>query len=1284
MEDFVNLRVHSSYSIKDGLLSPKQLVDIAVKNGERAIAITDLNYMLKTVDFYEYARQKGIKPILGVDAYIERDVFNSNEFDDQDSFEPTRMLFLAKNEESYKRLNALLSRASIENQKEGLKGFDGVGFIKQSWLNKETTKDIILLSGEANSSDIVKEALYGDKNIAVEKINFYKEIFGSNFFLEVQRFDQKDEKNTVLETLRLSAKTNVPVTATHPIQFEKREDYYFHEIRSCVSSKEELDDINRELKFTREQYYKTKKEINELFKDIPSVISMSSQIANMCNVKLRLYNPDLPRFKVGQETEEEFLIRKSHEGLEKRLNKFFKDEKEREEVRPIYTDRLNWELEIINKMGFPGYFLIVQEYINWAKEHGIMVGPGRGSGAGSLVAYALEITNLNPLPYNLLFERFLNPERVSMPDFDVDFPADKRGSVIQHVHDIYDDHSVGLSVSQIATYGLLKVKAVIKASARVLGIPYPVVDQISKKIPNDPKLKLSDILDQEWLVKQMESFKGIKELIEVAKKLENIPTSVGVHAGGVVVGKTKLTDYTPLARSDSSGPIFSQYDKDEVEKAGLVKFDFLGLSNLTVLSQAIESINKREEFKNNKFDINDISLTDKEVFKLFKEGNSVAVFQFEGQGMRNTLKLIGPDRFEDLIAIVSLFRPGPMELIPDYARRKAGEDFEYAHPLLEDTLKETYGIMIYQEQVMQVAQKVAGYTLGKADELRRAMGKKKLKEMEKHRLIFRKGASENGVDEKKADEIFDLMEKFANYGFNKSHAAAYALISYQTAFLKNYYTTEYYTAFLNVEVMEKASKNSEKVEILLNDARLNGLTILPPDINECDAKFTFKDKSIRYGLSGIKGVSPSSIDSIKQDLIDNGKYKSFEDFYNRIGISTKKTVMENLIFAGVFDNLEENRAKLFNSLPEFLKYKDAVKNNIKKEKDNELRNAENKYLEENNDTVELLNNLIKDIDVQKKEIKSYEKEMEKYSEQENGSEINELKEKILSLNKIVEKKEEELLPKIIEFLPSYSPTKNGLKKIKPSNLLKIVEPTIPELKDNVEAWNEVTKFNYEKAVYGFYLTGHPYKFYNDEMAGFKATLPLDEIDLITPPQEGDIRLISGIIHGIDKRKTKNGDPMWIISVGNGSELFSVFAFDYILAKQADKFKVGELVSLQVKIKPGRGDSVKNLVGIEDVFNYEEIKTKLTKGVNVALKSSENEKLIEVIKKHQGNLKVTIYNPEANTGNYAVVDLDEKEYGINGSPECIRELEDKFGKKSVVLKIHEKMLFSTNYKYKLKH
>lgn len=1274
MEDFVNLRVHSSYSIKDGLLSPYQIVDIAAKNGEKAVAITDLNYMLKTVDFYEYARKKGVKPIVGVDAYIERDVFNSDEFEDNDSIYPTRMVFLAKNEEGFKKISAMLSRSILENQKEELKIYDGVGFIKQSWLTKDFGKDVVLLSGESTTSDITKEALYGDPDIALEKVNYYKNIFGNNFFLEINRIDQKDERDSILKIIDLSIKSGVPIVATNPIQFENRQDYYFHELRSCISSKEEIYDISRELKFTREQYYKSREEINELFKDIPSAISMSSKIADMCNVKLQLNISELPSFDTDEgESEEDYLIKKSKQGLKERLIDFFPDEAERESVRKTYEDRLDFELSVINRMGFSGYFLIVQDYIGWAKDNGVMVGPGRGSGAGSLVAYSLGITNLNPLPYNLLFERFLNPERVSMPDFDVDF--DERGLVIDYMHNKYDKENEGLSVSQIATYGLLKVKAVIKSAARVLGVPYPVVDQISKKIPNDPKLKLSDILNQEWLLKQMEESSAIRDLIEAAKKLENIPTSVGVHAGGVVVGKKQLTDYSPLAKADNYGVVFSQYDKYEVEKAGLVKFDFLGLSNLSVLSKTISQVNNRAEFKEKPFNIDKIPLDDPEIYKLFKEANTGAVFQFEGQGMRNTLKLTKPDRFEDLIAIVSLFRPGPMEHIGDYAKNKSGAEIKYLHPLLEDILKETYGIMIYQEQVMQTAQKVAGYTLGQADMLRRAMGGKKASEMEKQREVFREGAKKNGLTEKNADDIFNLMEKFAGYGFNKSHAAAYSLISYQTAYMKKYYAPEYYSSFLNVESMVKASKNSNKVEFLLNDARMNGLSILPPDINKCDATFTYEGNNIRYGLSGIKGVTPSSIENIKKDINENGEYKSFEDFYSRIGVKTKKTVIENLVFAGVFDNIEPNRTKIFYSLPEFMNYKKDVTDNNKKIADNEKIEEENSFIENNIQTINEINDVIGVIAKRRRKLNS---DLKKIA----GEEIPDDYQKEI---KEIQIQEENISKEIIKLYPDYTIPDKGVKLIKPRSLKKLKEMSCPTLIDEVESWSEVTKFNYEKAVYGFYLTGHPYNYYNNEMSGFKASLPLEEINLITPPKEGEVQLISGIIHSIEKKRTRTGTPMWIISLSDGKETISMFAFDYITSdpEKSEKIKVGEFVSMQVKIKPPIGDSSKNLLGIEDIFNFTEIKNKLIKGVNVALSSKDNTKLIDIINKHRGNMKVTIYNPEASTGNYAVADLDDKKFGINGSPECIKELSDTFGNNNVVLKLYEKMLFSNSYKYKLK-
>lgn len=579
------------------------------------------------------------------------------------------MILLAKNEEGYKNLNELMSRANTENQKEDFKDYKGIGFIKQSWLTPDVTKNIIGLSGEISNGDIVGEILAGNNDRALEKALFYKERFGGNYFIEVQRYNHKNEYEAISGNLDIAQKAQIPIVATHPVQFKEASDYYFHEVRSCVSSKEEVYDINRDLKFTQDQYYKNNKEINEIFKDLPNAIEGSTLIADMCNVKLKLNINDLPSFPTGEKSEDQYLIDRAKEGLEIRMLENFPDPEERKQVMDKYQKRLDFELDVINKMGFPGYFLIVYEFINWSKSQDIMVGPGRGSGAGSLVAYSLGITDLDPLPYNLFFERFLNPERVSMPDFDIDFDQVEREKVIGHVHEMYDKNGQ-ISVSQIATYGLLKAKAVIKAAARALSLPYVVADQISKKIPNDPKIKLDDVICQDWLIESMSQNKDIETLIEACKKLENIPTSIGVHAGGVVIGKSRLTDYTPLARADMNSTIFSQYDKNEVEVAGLVKFDFLSLSNLTVINKAVISVNKREEFKNDPFKISKISLKDQNVFKMFREGNSIAVFQFEGQGMRNTLKLISPDRFEDLIAIVSLFRPGPMKMIPDYARKK--------------------------------------------------------------------------------------------------------------------------------------------------------------------------------------------------------------------------------------------------------------------------------------------------------------------------------------------------------------------------------------------------------------------------------------------------------------------------------------------------------------------------------------------------------------------------------------------------------------------------------------
>lgn len=951
MSNFVHLRTHSSLSIKDGLLSGKDLASLAAEKQQPAIALTDLNRMFGIITFYEAAVNKGVKPIIGCDAYIERDLTDPDEFENEEI--PTRLLLIAKNDKGYKRLMELQTRSYIENMKGEPK--NEIAYIKQSWL-KEDCDGLIALSGDVYSGDIALEMLKEDrdinesKKIALEKANFYKDIFKGNFFLEIQRYDQKKEAEFVEGIVSLSHETNIPLVATHPVQFKERGDYYAHELRTTIPEKEQIVDITRSTKFTREQYFKSSEEMEELFSDIPFALDNAKSIAKMCSVKIKLNSNDLPKYPTSNgESEADYFERVSKEGLEERLTYIFPDEKERKEKRAEYDERLQTEIDIIKKMDFPGYFLIVSDFIKWSKNNEVPVGPGRGSGAGSLVAYSLKITDLDPLPYGLLFERFLNPERVSMPDFDIDFDSTQRHKVISYVRDKYDSLSGGNSVAQIATYSLLKAKAVIKDVGRSMAIPLYVLNRISKMMPSDPKLKLKDMFNDSRFRQVYEESSQMKKLIDTSLLLENVPKTVGMHAGGIVIAPGKISDYTPIYVADNeNGVTMSQYDKDGVEKAGLVKFDFLALANLTSIDMAVKMINDREEFKDKKFDISTISLTDKKIFENFSKGNSIGVFQFESPGMRGMLKSIKPDRFEDLIALVSLYRPGPMALIPEYKRRKEGGAFEYPDPRAESSLKETYGIMIYQEQVMQVAQQVANYTLGGADMLRRAMGKKKHEEMVKQREIFRSGANQNGVSSEKADEIFDLMEKFADYGFNKSHAAAYALVSYQTAYLKTHYPTEYYTAMLNTN-----TDNTDKIDVFLQDARLNGLNVLPPDINTCNTVFVGEGNSLMFGIAGIKGVKEDALSSVKDELEKNGKYQSFPDFYKRVGMKIRKNVVQKMIMAGVFDSLEPNRAKIYESLELFAEYSKKVKAQDKKVLTNIEREKENIEIQRKIDAGEL-------------------------------------------------------------------------------------------------------------------------------------------------------------------------------------------------------------------------------------------------------------------------------------------------------------------------------------------
>lgn len=924
MPPFVHLRTHSQMSFSDGLLLPAKdksrphvysVAKLAAKHGQEAVALTDLHGMFGSVSFYNDARAQGVKPIIGVDAWVDPDVTQPMDSNDKAAVEPSpvRVNLICENYTGYRRLMELLSRSHTENHRADRPR------LKQSWF-KEGTEGLIALSGDGVHGELVGLFDAGVSDVsraeADKVVAFYKEAFPGRYFLEVQRFAQPNESTQVAETVALSRRSGVPLVATHPVLFEKRENYYAHEVRTCIATTKIVDDPVRETEFTREQYFKSSEEMAELFADLPEALENSARIAVRCSSDIPLGVPKLPRFATPDGSDEsEYFMRLAREGLEKRLESDFPDAAERARVRPEYAARLEHEINVINKMGFPGYFLIVADFIGWSKDNGIPIGPGRGSGAGSLVAYSLRITNINPLPNGLLFERFLNPDRVSMPDFDIDMDIFRRGEIIDYVRQKYGEEAV----AQISTTGTSAAKASVRNVARSMGLPYKVGDVIAKLIPPTVGITIDQAMEEEPRLKERyDSEPLIRKVVNVARMLEGTAANVGKHAAGVLIAPGKITDFTPLHLGKEG--VVSQYDKDDVETAGLVKFDFLGLATLSIIREATDFINARPEFKEKPFDIEQISLTDPRIFQLFNNGDTVGVFQFESSGMQGTLRKAQPERFEDLVALNALYRPGPMDLIPLYCDRKHGRvPVEYPDPLTEGVLKETYGIMVYQEQVMQVVQLLGGYSLGEADILRRIMGKKKPELMPPERKKFSAGAAKQNISEEKANEIFDLIETFAGYGFNKSHAAAYSLIAYQTAFLKACFPAEFYSASMNVAARQ--SKQAE-IEKLMGDARAHGLKILPPDINEGGPLFEpIKGAAIRYGLSGLKSVSEGPIDEIVRARKEQGKFTSLFDFFSKVSRgSTGKTMAESLIRAGAFDSLHSNRASLIASVPDGIKY----------------------------------------------------------------------------------------------------------------------------------------------------------------------------------------------------------------------------------------------------------------------------------------------------------------------------------------------------------------------------
>ena len=896
MPDFVHLRLHTEYSLSDGLVRVKPLIDRVANLGMSAVAVTDLSNFYGLVKFHKKAFSSGVKPVFGVDLMVM-------EASDPEQAYPITLL--AMNEQGYRGLTVLISKSYVDGQ------YLGNPYVEKSWL-EDNAEGILALSGGA-AGDVGQALLAAKHQLAERRAQYWMDLYPDRFYLELTRLGRNGDEDHVHAAVALAQTLRCPVVATNDVRFLDSKEFEAHEARVCIREGRALDDPRRAHSYTDQQYLRSAAEMAELFDDIPEAIANTVQIAQRCSLTIELGKPYLPDYPVPQGmTIDDFLRQVSHEGLNGRLESIFTEPGAQQQDIQLYRDRLDFELDVIIQMGFPGYFLIVMDFIGWAKKNDIPVGPGRGSGAGSLVAYALDITDLDPLEYDLLFERFLNPERVSMPDFDVDFCMEKRDRVIDYVADTYGREAV----SQIITFGTMAAKAVIRDVARVQGKSYGLADKLSKMIPFEVGITLEKALEQEDLLQEfLADDPQAQEIWDMALQLEGVTRNVGKHAGGVVIAPSRLTDFSPLYCDDAGGGLVTQYDKGDVEDVGLVKFDFLGLRTLTIIDWALKMINaRREESAELPLDISQIPLDDPESFKLLQLAQTTAVFQLESRGMKDLIKRLQPDCFEDIIALVALFRPGPLQsgMVDNFINRKHGRevvsypDKQYQHEWLKPILEPTYGVILYQEQVMQIAQELAGYTLGGADMLRRAMGKKKPEEMAKQRVGFEQGAKDKGVDGELAMKIFDLVEKFAGYGFNKSHSAAYALVSYQTAWLKVHYSSMFMAA-----VMSSEMQNTDKIVVFVEECRDMELVLKLPDVNEGQYMFTVNAADeIIYGLGAIKGLGEGPIENIENARREGGVFNDLFDFCERTDPKkVNRRALEALIRSGALDGMADVIAK---------------------------------------------------------------------------------------------------------------------------------------------------------------------------------------------------------------------------------------------------------------------------------------------------------------------------------------------------------------------------------------
>jgi len=905
---FVHLHVHTEYSLVDSTVRIGSLMERCRAMGMPAVALTDQSNLFGLVKFYKKAIASGIKPVIGVDLRL---------YNDAEPERPYKLLLLCQDNRGYRNLSQLITRSYLEGQ------LRGQPMIHREWLDKAGCEGLIAISGGLHGD--VGHALYGNHAREAERLlAAWRKLFPDRYYLELTRTGRPGEEDCVRLSLALASRTGTPVVATNDVRFLEADDFQAHEARVCIHAGRTLADTDRPRLYSNQQYLRSPDEMATLFADVPEALENAVEIARRCNLDLALGKSVLPAFPVpdGQD-EGEFLVAEAKRGLDAALERIFADrqvpDRERDIVAAPYRERLDIELDVIRSMGFPGYFLIVADFIRWARDNGVPVGPGRGSGAGSLVAWVLGITDLDPLPHDLLFERFLNPERVSMPDFDIDFCMEGRDNVIDYVAQRYGRERV----SQIITFGTMAAKAVIRDAGRVLGYPYFAVDRIAKLVPFEVGMTLDKALEQsDELATMYRDDEEVAEIIDLAKSLEGLARNAGKHAGGVVISPGPLTDFAPLYCEEGGNNIVTQLDKDDVEAVGLVKFDFLGLKTLTIIDWAVRIANETDPSLG--LDMAKIPARDPKTFELLRSTQTAAVFQLESTGMRDLIKRMRPDQFDDLVALVALFRPGPLQsgMVEDFITRKHSSnkaDIDYLHPDLKPVLEETYGVILYQEQVMQIAQVLAGYTLGGADLLRRAMGKKKPEEMAKQREIFVTGATERGVAQKTATHIFDLMEKFAGYGFNKSHSAAYAVLSYQTAYLKAHHPAAFMAAVMSADL-----HNTDRLVTLKDDCRQLGLRLLPPDINRSSYAFSVAGAdTILYGLGAIKGVGRGAVESLIEEREKNGPFTNLADFCHRVEHDkVNRRMLEAMVKSGAMDGFGETRRSLMHQVPEALQSAD--------------------------------------------------------------------------------------------------------------------------------------------------------------------------------------------------------------------------------------------------------------------------------------------------------------------------------------------------------------------------